>query len=192
MGDRVAVIRDGVIQQFDTPKRLYEAPANASVAGFLGSPPMNTVMARVESTTEGVTCAIGESRIHLDNGQLSRVPALREYVGRSVLVGVRPDDIGLAEPGVPTGRPTLRGRVFLTEVLGSEYILHVELPDSADSAQPREEDDDAGSAVGSRKVRAKLRGSGHVGLDDAVDLVLPPEHLHFFDASTGAALQATR
>ncbi|MFL5950440.1 MAG: ABC transporter ATP-binding protein, partial [Gaiellaceae bacterium] len=116
MGDRVAVMRDGVLQQVDTPQRLYDAPANLFVASFVGSPPMNLFEATVES--EGTQLVFGETRLDLGGR------SLREHAGRRVVVGIRPEEVREAS-GWDGAR--LRGRVLLVEALGAEQLIHIEV-----------------------------------------------------------------
>src|SRR5581483_396295 len=108
MGDRVAVMRKGELQQVDDPQTLYDCPVNLFVAGFIGSPAMNLLEGKLEQEA------------------LVAHPALERYVGRDVIVGIRPEhleDAALAD-GVPTDR-RLRGRVALREALGSEIVAHI-------------------------------------------------------------------
>ncbi len=128
MGDRVAVLRKGALQQCDAPQELYERPANLFVASFIGSPAMNLVQARIEQEGDRLACVIGSQRLELPGTLLARLPALRTYVGRTVALGVRPEhlhDATLAGQG--EGVDVLRGRVVTTELLGSEVLAHVEV-----------------------------------------------------------------
>jgi multiple sugar transport system ATP-binding protein len=129
MGDRVAVLRKGALQQCDAPQALYENPVNLFVASFIGSPAMNLVQARIEQDGDRLTCMIGSQRLELPGPLLTRLPALRAYAGRTVAVGARPEhlqDAALAGHG-GEGAGVLRGRVVTTELLGSEVLAHVEV-----------------------------------------------------------------
>jgi multiple sugar transport system ATP-binding protein len=129
MGDRVAVLRKGALQQCDAPQVLYEHPVNLFVASFIGSPAMNLVQARIEQDGEKLTCVIGSQRLELPGTLLTRLPALRTYTGRTVALGVRPEhlqDAALAGHR-GEGAGVLRGRVVTTELLGSEVLAHVEV-----------------------------------------------------------------
>src|SRR6187401_2718197 len=114
MGDRVAVMRDGILQQVDTPQRLYDLPANLFVASFVGSPPMNLFEANVEA--DGAQLVFGETR--LDLGARS----LRDYSGRRVVVGIRPEEVREASGW---DGAHVRGRVLLVEALGAEQLVHI-------------------------------------------------------------------
>src|SRR3954452_5665964 len=126
MGDRVAVMRRGLLQQFDAPQRLYEDPGNLFVASFIGSPAMNIVEATLAQNGDGLVCRIGSAGLPLPRELLTTRPALAGYVGRSVAVGIRPE--ALDEPGRRKGdRGSLRGVVRGIEALGPEVLAHVEV-----------------------------------------------------------------
>src|SRR5689334_22783259 len=109
MGDRVAVLRRGVLQQFDAPQRLYEQPANMFVASFIGSPAMNMLEAKLEQNGDGLVCRIGSTTLPVPADVLSARPALGDYAGRSIAVGIRPEVLDHAEGRNGNGR--LRGIV---------------------------------------------------------------------------------
>jgi multiple sugar transport system ATP-binding protein len=184
MGDRVAVMRGGVLQQVDTPQRLYDAPANLFVASFVGSPPMNLFEATVES--DGTQLVFGETRLDLGR-------SLREHAGRRVVVGIRPEEVREAS-GWDGAR--IRGRVVLVEALGAEQLVHIEVAaaplgraDLVDAAaQP------PGPSLGvedlERSVTLLGRFDRHLLLTpgEAVEVAIDPRLLHFFDLDTGLAL----
>jgi multiple sugar transport system ATP-binding protein len=187
MGDRVAVMRDGVLQQVDAPQRLYDAPANLFVASFVGSPPMNLFEATVE--VDGTQLVFGETRLDLGGR------TLREQNGRRVVVGIRPEEVREAS-GWDGAR--IRGRVLLVEALGAEQLVHIEV-----AAKPLERADlvDAaaqppGPSLGvedlERSVTLLGRFDRHLLLSpgEAVEVALDPRLLHFFDLETGLALPA--
>jgi multiple sugar transport system ATP-binding protein len=187
MGNRVAVMRDGVLQQVDTPQRLYDAPANLFVASFVGSPPMNLFEAAVER--DGKRLAFGDTQVDLSGR------ALREYAGRRVAVGIRPEDVREAS-GWDGAR--VRGRVALVEALGSEQLVHIEIaahplgrPDLVDAAAQS-----PGPSIGvadlERSVTLLGRFDRHLLLSpgEAVEVAIDPRLLHFFDLETGVALPA--
>ena len=125
MGDRVAVMRKGELQQVADPQTLYDRPVNLFVGGFIGSPAMNMIEATVARANGGFALDVGAQRIGLDEATLARRPALRSYEGRTVILGIRPEDLEDAslDPDVPADR-RLRGVVELREALGSELIVH--------------------------------------------------------------------
>src|ERR671933_968944 len=119
MGHRVAVMRGGVLQQVDEPERIYDAPTNLFVASFVGSPAMNLLEADVERSGDAIACRLGDTAVPAP-------PSLAAYVGRRVAVGVRPEHVHPAfghSDGVRLG-----GLVLLVEPLGSEVLVHVEVP----------------------------------------------------------------
>ncbi|MFL5980495.1 MAG: ABC transporter ATP-binding protein, partial [Gaiellaceae bacterium] len=185
MGDRVAVMRDGVLQQVDTPQRIYDAPANLFVASFVGSPPMNLFEASVGA--DGASLTFGETRL-----ELSERP-LHDYAGRRIVVGIRPEEV--REAGGWDGA-RVRGRVLLVEALGAEQLIHIEV-----AATPLERADlvDAaaqppGPSLGvddlERSVTLLGRFDRHLLLTpgEAVEVAIDPRLLHFFDLETGVAL----
>jgi multiple sugar transport system ATP-binding protein len=128
MGDRVAVLRKGALQQCDEPQRLYEQPVNLFVASFIGSPAMNLVQARLEADGQRLSCVIGSQRLQLPDTLVARIPSLRAHVGRTVALGVRPEHLQDAVLAGHRGEgSSLRGRVVTTELLGSEVLAHVEV-----------------------------------------------------------------
>jgi len=193
MGDRVAVMRDGVLQQVDTPQHLYDTPANLFVASFVGSPPMNLFEAAVEA--DGSQLVFGDTRLELPADVVAERPALRSYAGRRVAVGIRPEEVREAS-GWDGAR--VRGRILLVEALGSEQLVHIEV-----AAMPLERADlvDAaaqppGPSLGvedlGRSVTLLGRFDRHLLLtpDEAVEVAIDPRLLHFFDLETGLALPA--
>jgi multiple sugar transport system ATP-binding protein len=190
MGDRVAVMRKGELQQVAPPQELYDRPANIFVAGFIGSPAMNMLEAHVERSTEGLVLILGDARFPLDDLRLA------SYVGKTIVVGIRPEDLEDAALAgeAPAGR--LRGRVELREALGAEVLVHFtsaarpavteEMRDLAEDVG----DDRAMEAVPERATivgRFSPRTKAVQGddLDVRVDLAA----LHFFDPETGLAIR---
>ena len=132
MGDRVAVMRKGVLQQCDDATGALRAPGNLFVASFIGSPAMNLVQAEIEGDGERLACRIGSQRLQLPETLVERLPALRALVGQTVALGVRPEhlhDAALDGDRTRAGErgSVLRGRVVTTELLGSEVLAHVEV-----------------------------------------------------------------
>src|SRR4029079_3362498 len=119
MGDRVAVLRRGVLQQFDAPQRLYEQPANLFVASFIGSPAMNMLEATVDRNGDGLVLRVGSATLPVPRD----TDRLDEYVGRRIALGLRPE--ALDQAGNGDGR--LHGVVQTVEALGPEQLAHVEI-----------------------------------------------------------------
>jgi multiple sugar transport system ATP-binding protein len=198
MGDRVAVMRKGELQQVAEPQELYDRPVNLFVGGFIGSPAMNMVEATVDRRNGAVVATIGDRSIPLGAELLARRPALRELDGRPVIVGIRPEhleDAALMPDAPPEQR--LRGTVELREALGSEVMVHFrveakpalteavrELAEDMDAAIARELDDTAvqTTMVGRFGAHSQLR-VGEVG-----EVVVDASALHFFDPETGLGI----
>jgi multiple sugar transport system ATP-binding protein len=125
MGDRVAVMRKGMLQQVAPPQELYDQPDNLFVGGFIGSPAMNLVEATLERSNGTAAVVVGDQRIALDDAVLSARPALNGFAGKKLVLGIRPEhleDAAIARD-IPEDR-RLRGEVELTEALGSELMVH--------------------------------------------------------------------
>jgi multiple sugar transport system ATP-binding protein len=195
MGHRVAVMRDGELQQVDTPQRLYDAPTNLFVASFVGSPPMNLFEAVVERDNGKLVCKVGDTELELPADVDAERPSLAKYAGRRVAVGIRPEDVREAS-GWDGAR--LRGRILLVESLGSEQLVHIEI-----AATPLERSDlvdtaaqPPGPSLGvdnvERAVTLLGRFDRHLLLapDEAVEVAIDPRLLHFFDLETGVAIPA--
>ena len=195
MGHRVAVMRDGELQQVDTPQRLYDAPANLFVASFVGSPPMNLFEAVVGRDNGRLVCKVGEVEVDLPADVAAERPSLANYADRRVAVGIRPEDVREAS-GWDGAR--LRGRILLVESLGSEQLVHIEIgatplgrSDLVDTAaQP------PGPSLGvddlERAVTLLGRFDRHLLLvpEEAVEVAIDPRLLRFFDLETGVAIPA--
>jgi multiple sugar transport system ATP-binding protein len=200
MGDRVAVMRKGHLQQVDTPQQVYDRPVNLFVAGFIGSPSMNIMEARVEDGANGsLSVILGEQRLALDGASLDGRAAIREYLGRPVVLGIRPE--AMEDAAVATDAPAdrrLRGTVELREALGSEVVAHVRVPGAVaartedvrelalDTGAPEggvlESDSGGGLLVGRLSARSPIREG------EAAELAVDTSSLHFFDPGTGLAI----
>ncbi|MCY3578173.1 MAG: sn-glycerol-3-phosphate ABC transporter ATP-binding protein UgpC [bacterium] len=181
MGDRVAVLKDGFLQQVDTPQGLYDRPDNVFVAAFIGSPSMNLYEAEIQDQR----LQLGPHELLLPPSAFERRPALRSYEGKRVIVGVRPEDLQDASlvPS-PTSGTTITCAVELTESLGSEIVIHFVLDaQPVDPGNPDAADDGgAGSAV----ARFDPRSRCHAG--EEVDIAVAVENLHFFDLDSHTAI----
>ncbi len=197
MGDRVAVLKRGILQQVDTPQNLYDSPANVFVAGFIGSPAMNLLNAKIERGVDGgVGIRLGDQTVDLSPSVLTNNPSLEQSVGSSMVVGIRPEDFedaSIASAAPPDRR--LRVPVTLVEALGSEIIVHFSLgaePFEIMDAEFEGEDalaattDHAGNYVYVARVNPRSRAS----IGDTIELVVDTDRCHFFDPSSGATLAA--
>jgi multiple sugar transport system ATP-binding protein len=200
MGDRVAVMRKGELQQVAGPDELYERPRNVFVGGFIGSPAMNLLDARLESSNSGHVAVLGEQRIALDSELLSNRPALRSFEGRDVILGIRPEALEDAE--VATDAPAdrrLKGKVELRESLGSEIVAHVGI----DAHQAETEDvRELAGALGTEPgggaqlateaeeavITARFDPRSAASEGSPIQMVVDSRGLHFFDPETSLGI----
>ena len=200
MGDRVAVMRKGELQQVAGPDELYERPRNVFVGGFIGSPAMNLLDARLESSNGGHAAVLGEQRIALDPELLSDRPALRSFEGRDLILGIRPEALEDAE--VATDAPAdrrLKGKVELRESLGSEIVAHVGI----DAHQAETEDvRELAGALGTEPgggaqlaaeaeetvITARFDPRSTAREGSPVEMVVDTRGLHFFDPETSLGI----
>jgi multiple sugar transport system ATP-binding protein len=128
LGNRIAIMKDGVLQQVDTPAEVYARPANVFVAGFIGSPSMNFFEARLAPVDGGVQVIGGGLQIDLPSEIVVRSGG---YTGRPVILGIRPEDIHDASRVVPNGRPPAQANVDVVEHMGSENFVHLTSGDAS-------------------------------------------------------------
>jgi multiple sugar transport system ATP-binding protein len=196
MGDRVAVLKAGILQEVGDPQFLYDQPANIFVAGFIGSPPMNMAMARVQRDGDGVTVRLGSTTLKLHPAVSVERPGLAAYVGTDVAVGIRSEDMEDARlvPGAPADT-RLRAKVTLVEALGSQVVVHFNI----DAAKVETEDtkllekdahtEDVPQHDLANKFVASFAPRSRVKPDDEVEVVVDTERMHFFDPKTGRAIR---
>jgi multiple sugar transport system ATP-binding protein len=200
MGDRVAVLRRGVLQQVAEPQALYDNPENLFVAGFIGSPAMNMLEANLEEADGVIRIEFGGLRLDLLEATLADRPALRGYAGRKVAIGVRPEDIEDPEY-LPPGAPDTRIPVMVEvrEAMGPEIFAHFTLDappvlteDTRDLAADKgldSEDVEEQAESGSAKFVARLNPRTSAVRGRAMELAIDVRRLHFFDLETGRAIR---
>ncbi|HUH15096.1 MAG TPA: sn-glycerol-3-phosphate ABC transporter ATP-binding protein UgpC [Gaiellaceae bacterium] len=197
MGDRVAVMRKGELQQVAPPQELYDRPDNLFVGGFIGSPAMNMVEASLERADGGLAVTLGSQKIGLGDETLSLRPALRSYEGRRVILGIRPEDLEDAELETETpADKRLRGEVELREALGAEIMVHFRTDaEQAVTDETRELQKDVGAP--DTPTQADRPGATMVGRfgarstvleGKAVEVAVDTRALHFFDPETGLGI----
>jgi multiple sugar transport system ATP-binding protein len=194
MGDRVAVMKKGVLQQVAAPQSLYEDPTNLFVAGFIGSPAMNMVEATLERAGDVFAAAFGSHRLTLDPALVAARPGIRSFEGKPVIVGIRPEGLeDAAFAGGPAEGRTLRLMVELREALGSEVLVHlamdaapVRTEDALELARDRG-DDQAG--VGGSSFVARLDPKTSAREHQEIGLVVDTASLHFFDPADGGSIR---
>jgi multiple sugar transport system ATP-binding protein len=199
MGDRVAVMRKGELQQVDSPQELYDHPRNLFVGGFIGSPAMNMVEATLHPSNGGLTAELGSQRIDLGEA-LAQRPALRSFEGRPVILGIRPEDLEdvALEPDT-SAEHRLKGEVELTEALGSEIMVHLSIDATpAITDEVRElardvgQDADARARPGATTVVGRFGARSRVKPGDEAEVAVDTRALHFFDPETGLGIYDDR
>jgi multiple sugar transport system ATP-binding protein len=197
MGDRVAVMRKGELQQVAGPQELYDHPVNLFVGGFIGSPAMNMVEATLERANGGLAAKVGSHSIDLGSETLDVRPGLSRYEGRKVVLGIRPEDLEDAAlaSDIP-GNRRLSGNVELREALGSEIMVHftVDAPPAL-TEDVRELAQDAGDerAVqdeGARETTmvGRFGARSDVGEGKTAEVAVDTRALHFFDPDSGLGI----
>jgi multiple sugar transport system ATP-binding protein len=197
MGDRVALMKAGVLQQLGSPQHIYDNPDNIFVAGFIGSPPMNMAIARLDRGGSGYQLTFGGAVLQLPESTLAERPRLASYAGRDIAIGIRSEDMedaALARGDTPEAR--ISAKVGLTEALGSAIMVHfdVDAPKVV-TADTKELDRDAhtedvpvarqgNTFVASFGPRSRVRAGGDI------EIVVDRERIHFFDPESGLAIRS--
>jgi len=197
MGDRVAVIRKGMLQQVDTPQFLYDHPHNLFVAGFIGSPAMNMVEATLSRSNGAATIEFGGFRLGLPDEVLAERSALRAFEGRQVIVGIRPEDMEDAAlvADAPADR-RIRSNVLLREALGADVLAHFKIRAPVvvtedvrelahDVGQEALEAVERGAQAGESTFLARLNPRTGAREGEPIELVVDTHRLHFFDPESG-------
>jgi multiple sugar transport system ATP-binding protein len=191
MGDRVAVMRGGVLQQVASPQTLYDEPANVFVAGFIGSPPMNLLEATVV-VNDGVSVSFGGATFPVPDETLSAYPRLRDHHGQKVVAGIRSKNLHPAaeRPDLPT----LNGSIELIEALGGETIVYLK-SDAVSVGQENEvegtvDDREHGEGVAATRPNLVAEFPARVSLKigERVALSVDVARMHFFDVEKGVPL----
>ena len=193
MGDRVAVMNQGRLQQVDTPQRLYDNPANLFVAGFIGTPPMNLLAATVASQNGTVNVMLGRQQVPLSDEAMRRFPEVRGREGREVVLGVRADNLHRADhrPDLPA----INAGLELIEALGSQSIAYFRVDAMVigvdDDLLEEHEADGEGVTAARPNLVAAMPAEEAVGLraGEQMPLAIDTKHIHLFDAETGAPLR---
>jgi multiple sugar transport system ATP-binding protein len=198
MGDRVAVMRKGELQQVADPQTLYDRPVNLFVGGFIGSPAMNMIEATLSSSNGSISAKVGSQVIALPPETVSARPALKQYDGQTVVLGIRPEDLeDVALVGDAPTEHRLRGKAALTEALGSEIMVHFTIDArQAMTDEVRElaadKGDDRVAQQGNENEQAAMVGRfgarSRVRAGDPVEVAVDTRALHFFDPQTGMGI----
>ena len=194
MGDRVCVLKRGYLQQVDTPQNLYESPDNVFVAGFIGSPSMNLMRVNLTGTPEAPLAEIAGQQVAIDPALAASRPALGAYIGKEVVLGIRPEDL---EDSAISGAPpekTFTTTVSLIESLGSEIIVHFPLAAEAYSIMDAEfEGEDAVAAQKDAEGRTifvgKFSPRSTARMGKEITIGIDTGRFHFFDPTSGLAIR---
>ncbi len=192
MGDRVAVLRKGRLQQVDDPQKLFDEPANLFVASFIGSPEMNLLEGTIEREGDAVTVQLGQDVLPVSRAG----PGLGAYVGRRVAVGIRPEYASAADGAAAR----LHGRLVLAEPLGAESLVHAALdvrPVLSEEVLEVARDADAAAVaelrVAAQQERApflaRFDGTVRRAVDEPIEIGVDVSRLYFFDLETGVAIR---
>jgi multiple sugar transport system ATP-binding protein len=186
MGDRVAVMRDGRLEQVDAPQALYDRPANLFVAAFIGSPAMNLLRGRLVLHEGRVQAQLGGERLVLPDELLDARPVLSGWVDGDVVFGIRPEAVTVVDADTPAGS-VLALEVLLVEALGSDLLVHLQ----TDAPRVTMSDAFDGEDEAGLEARFTARLEPHVRVDvgDRLRLGVDLERLHVFDPDTGLALR---
>lgn len=199
MGDRVAVIRRGVLQQVDKPQMLYDHPVNLFAAGFIGSPAMNMVEATLNRSNGSVAAEFGGYSLRVPDDVLSTRPALKRFEGRRVILGIRPED--MEDASLVSDAPAehrIRSTVQLREALGSDVVVHftVDAPSvvtedvkelAADAGRDTVEVE-RGAEKGASTFLARLNPRTRATEREQIELVVDTRRMHFFDPDSALGI----
>ncbi|MDQ3986754.1 MAG: sn-glycerol-3-phosphate ABC transporter ATP-binding protein UgpC [Actinomycetota bacterium] len=201
MGDRVAVIKKGELQQVGSPKELFSFPENLFVAGFIGSPSMNFVTSTLQRSDDSVEVEIGDQKLKVSNKVLDGRGNLKRYEGKEVIVGIRPQDFQDAALVGSDESPTLKARIDLVEALGTETLVHFEVDSPPVTTEDMKElvADIGGEEVekleqkakeGKNEFVAQLDPKTQISAGDEVELMVDTTQLHFFDPETSLSIKS--
>jgi multiple sugar transport system ATP-binding protein len=191
LGDRVAVMQGGRLQQVATPQGLYERPVNEFVAGFIGSPSINMVEAELESSNGGLAVRFGDQRLRVDDTLSRSHPELERYVGRTVLLGIRPENIDDAslEKTAPDDR-RISTTCDYTEPLGAEVLVYFTVSAAgvvtgvAEGSDPALSAAGAATAVGGTRLVARVDPKTKIAERSKIELAVDTSRFYFFDPET--------
>jgi multiple sugar transport system ATP-binding protein len=186
MGDRVAVLRGGLLHQVDTPQDLYDFPANEFVAGFIGSPPMNLIVASLEEERGQMKARFGDQSLLIPE-RYRQTHALQQWIGRQLVLGFRPEDL-VADSSMTDD--LIKARVDLREALGSEILAYLAISSNTDVVLDALPTTDAETVRKRSRVVARLSARADVVEGGLITLSLKTDNLHFFDPGSGTSLRA--
>jgi multiple sugar transport system ATP-binding protein len=166
LGSRIVVMKDGLIQQVDTPQNLYNRPCNLFVAGFIGSPIMNFLNVKVQSDADGVYLAFEGFNVRI-SGEKAKTLTDGGYIGKEVILGIRPENLHYKNNQLQN-QSMLKATVEFTELIGAEIYLYLEL--------------------GAQKLIARVASNTPVNIGDSLDIAIDMNYIHIFDKETEKAV----
>ena len=187
MGDRVAVLNGGVLQQVDKPSVLYRQPENMFVAGFVGSPAMNLFESAISIGDAAITVEMADQTVEMPLSFLDDCPAPRAHEGRRLVCGIRPDDVYDAALA-PEGGQRISAKVQLLEELGSEIVAHLDIGvQRVESGGPTTDADDSEDLGSAFLGRFAQQSEARVG--QRIEIAIDVSAMHFFDVATGSVIR---
>ena len=200
MGDRVAVMRKGELQQVATPQELYDVPVNLFVGGFIGSPAMNMLEAELIRENGSLVAVLGEQRLRISDEAHAARPALKSFEGRQVIVGIRPEHLEDAALSDAPADRRMRGEVVLREALGSEIMVHFrvrarqalteDIRELARDAGDERQLDEAREGEAETVVVGRFNARSGVREGETAEVAVDTGSLHFFDPDSGLGIYA--
>jgi multiple sugar transport system ATP-binding protein len=202
MADRIVLLRDGVVQQIASPQEMYDHPTNIFVAGFIGSPAMNFVQAWLEKDDGGLTAVFGKTRVSLSQERIQLARDIERYVGKELILGIRPEDIEdaahIEDVRLDENRQhasTLEVKPEVIESMGSEKYVYFEMPRELTAyTQTIEEmeqqvgrDNDTEDDSGELLV-ARVSPESEARKGETVKLIVDGSKVHLFDSETEEAI----
>jgi multiple sugar transport system ATP-binding protein len=185
MGDRVAVMRAGVLQQLGTPRALYDTPANLFVAGFIGTPAMNFLKARLERGEAGLAAVAAGFSLPVPDTVVAARPELSRHVGKEIIVGVRAEALGVVDAEAGHGR--IGGTIAFIEDFGATKLVHLDIGGAGKLEEVAAEADEV--SLSGPRLRASIPATHPLRLGETLSLSVDPAQLHFFDVESENAIR---
>ena len=194
MADRIVLLKDGRVQQIDPPQKMYDHPANVFVAGFIGSPAMNFMQARLEKDDGGVAAVFGETRLPIPREHLQNAKDIESHVNKDVVLGIRPEHIEDAEIAENTEHTAaMEVEVQVIESMGSEKYVYFGMPKGGEAAHTQSIDEmesevGADTSGGDETLVARIGPESGAAEGKRLRLLVDTSKIHLFDGETEEAL----
>ena len=188
MGHRVALLKDGVLQQVDTPTNIYNKPRNTFVAAFIGSPTMNLYWATLEGQGDSLGVRLGGNLLQMPAHSRAEREGLSRYAGQRIIVGIRPEDIAEVDSSQAGAADCITADVSLVEALGSDVIVHLAIDAQAADIRSSDSLDEIKVEEGKSRCVARFTAKSHVRLGQSVTVRFDTSRMHYFDGETGLSI----